>query len=63
MHGLRTRVEANWAAQAKLRGEIARLGQGPLKSAAEKRMVVLQTNMMALNVEMRVRVQQGAGHA
>jgi len=56
------RVDANRAGQADLRGIIAGLGDGTPKSEAERRLNALQTELMALNIEMHVRVDQVTGN-
>ena len=50
-------------AQAELGREISALKSGALKSDAEKRLVALKTDLIALNVEMRMRTGQVSGNA
>ena len=61
--GIRERAEQNMRSQAALGREIGGLKPGPLKAAAETRMLALRTALFALNVEMRVRTDQQAGHS
>jgi hypothetical protein len=60
---MRRRLEANLMAQAELGREISALKSGALKSDAEKRLVALKTDLIALNVEMRMRTGQVSGNA
>ena len=60
---LRTSVDSNCAAQAKLRNEISLLEIGPQKSAAQEQLLILGTDLIALNVEIRLRLLQNVGNA
>lgn len=60
---MKQRVEANRKGQADLRRVIAGLGDGTPKSEAERQLNALQTELMALNIEMHVRASQVAGNA
>ena len=60
---MKQRVEANRKGQADLRRVIAGLGDGTPKSEAERQLIALQTELMALNIEMHVRASQVAGNA
>lgn len=59
--GLRERVARNRTAQDTLAREIAALDISPQKRAAEARLLALRTDLLALNVEMQIRIQQQAG--
>jgi hypothetical protein len=60
---MKQRVETNRTGQADLRRVIAGLGSGTPKSDAERQLNALQTELMALNIEMHMRVGQVAGNA
>jgi hypothetical protein len=60
---MKQRVEANRTGQADLQRVIASLGNGTQKSEAERQLNVLQTELMALNIEMHVRASQVPGNA
>jgi hypothetical protein len=60
---MKQRVEANRAGQASLRRVIAGLGEGIPKSDAERQLNTLQTELMALNMEMHMRASQVAENA
>ena len=59
---MRQRLEANRKDQADLRRVIAGLGEGTPKSEAERHLSALQTELMALNIEMHMRVSQVVGN-
>ena len=56
------RVEANRTGQADLQRVIAGLGDGAPKSEAERQLNALQTELVALNIEMHVRTSQVTGN-
>jgi hypothetical protein len=60
---MRQRVEANRMGQAKLRREISALGKNGPKSEAQRQLTALQTELMALNMEMHMRTGQVEGNA
>jgi len=60
---MRQRLEANRKGQADLRRVIAGLGEGTPKSEAEQHLSALQTELMALNIEMHMRASQVAGNS
>ena len=60
---MRQRLEANRKGQADLRRVIAGLGEGAPKSDAERHLSALQTELMALNIEMHMRASQVAGNS
>ena len=60
---MKLRLEINRAGQASLRRVIAGLGDGIPKTDAERQLNALQTELMALNIEMHVRASQMAGNA
>jgi hypothetical protein len=57
------RVEANRTGQADLQRVIAGLGDGSPKSEAERQLNTLQTELVALNIEMHVRTNQVTGNS
>jgi len=59
---MKQRVEANRTGQADLRRVIAGLGDGTSKSEAERQLNALQTELVALNIEMHVRTSQVTGN-
>jgi hypothetical protein len=60
---MKRRIEANRTGQATLLQEIGGLGDGHLKSEAARKLSALQTELMALNMEMRLGVHQAARNA
>jgi len=60
---LRASVDANCAAQARLRDEISLLETGAKKSAAQERLTALDTKLIALNVEISMRLMQNAAQS
>jgi hypothetical protein len=60
---MRERVEANRTDQVALRRVIAGLGGGIPKSDAERQLNTLQTELMALNMEMHMRASLVAENA
>jgi hypothetical protein len=56
-------VDANCAAQARLRDEISLLETGAKKSAAQERLTALDTKLIALNVEISMRLMQNAAQS
>ena len=60
---MRQRVDANFAAQAVLRRAVSALGDGGPTSVAQRKLRALETELMALNMEMHLRAGQGAGNA
>jgi hypothetical protein len=59
---MRQRVEENRMAQAKLGREISALKSGDVLVNAQKRLIDLKTDLIALNVEMRMRTGQVSGN-
>ena len=59
---MRRRLETNRMAQARPEREIFVLENGALKSDAQKRLIDLKTDLIALNVEMRMRAGQQPGN-
>ncbi len=60
---LKGSVARNRAAQDRLERDIAALAPGPLKRAAEARLLELRTSLLALNVEMQIGIRQRTGEA